>query len=220
MCVDQHRKRLSADEINALPLCSYGGKVNLVRSEADWQEAMPDVKDETLLGFDTETRPSFKKGQTNKPSIVQLATRRAVYIVQLACLPFGAHLAEVLANPLQVKAGVGINDDMRELGRLYSFKPASIANLGTIAKGNRMSSQGLRSLAANLFGRRISKGMQCSNWSNVELTRNQISYAATDAWMGRLIYLRMGELGLVERPPTGGDTRTAVQILKDTEAGE
>ena len=134
----------------------------------------------------------------------QLATAQAVYLIQLAWMPFGPDLAALLANPAQVKAGVGIRDDMRDLAKLHDFEPAGLVDLGGVARAHKLLSQGLRSLTANFFGWRISKGSQCSNWSLPELSAKQIAYAATDAWIGRLIFMRMCELGLIPttRPAT------------------
>lgn len=197
MDIDILRRRLSSEEVNALPLCHYEGHVHVVRSEEDWQCVRPKLLEESVLGFDTETRPSFRKGRRNSPTLIQLATAQAVYLIQLSWLPFGADLAELLANPAQVKAGVGIRDDMRDLAKLYDFEPAGLVDLGGVARAHKMPSQGLRTLAANFFGWRISKGSQCSNWSLPELSDRQIAYAATDAWIGRLIFVRMCELGLI-----------------------
>ncbi|MDO5483395.1 MAG: 3'-5' exonuclease [Desulfovibrionaceae bacterium] len=197
-------RRLSAEEINAMPLYHYEGPVHLVRVLDDWKAALADMQGEKVLGFDTETRPTFRKGMVNAPSLIQLATGRAVWLVQLGWLPFGAPVAEVLADAGIVKAGVGIRDDMRELVRLHSFEPAGMVDLGSAARAHKLSTQGLRTLAANLFGWRISKGCQCSNWSLMELSQRQIIYAATDAWISRLIYLRMQELGLIPSSDGGG----------------
>ena len=125
----------------------------------------------------------------------------AVYLVQLGWLPFGDYLADLLADGRYLKVGVGIGDDMRELGKIHPFTPAGHVDLGQMARQNRMCSQGLRSLTAHLFGWRISKGPQCSNWGLPELTQRQILYAATDAWVGRAIFLKMCELGLVRQLP-------------------
>ena len=92
---------------------------------------------------------------------------------------------------------MAIGDDMRELSKLHPFTPAGLADVGAFARAQQIPSQGLRTLAANLFGLRISKGPQCSNWSVKVLSQRQILYAATDAWISRAIYLRMLELGLV-----------------------
>ena len=197
MDMDVLRRRLSCEEINAMPLCHYEGAVQVIRSLDDWKHALPDLRSADLLGFDTETRPSFRKGRRNSPALIQLATANAVYLVQLAFLPFGPHIVEILANPDQVKAGVGIRDDMRDLAKVYDFEPAGLVDLGGVARAHKLPSQGLRTLAANFFGWRISKGSQCSNWSLMELTPRQIAYAATDAWIGRLIFLRMCEMGLI-----------------------
>ena len=157
MNLESLRRRLSSDEINALPLCHYEGPIHLVRSLEDWEKALPDLQQEQVLGFDTETRPSFRKGRINTPSLVQLATARAVYLVQLSWWPFGPELAGLLADPAVIKAGVAIGDDMRELARLYPFKPAGMVDLGMVARAHQLTTQGLRTLAANLFGQRISK---------------------------------------------------------------
>ena len=163
MDMDVLRRRLSCEEINAMPLCHYEGSVQVIRSLDDWKHALPDLRSADLLGFDTETRPSFRKGRRNSPALIQLATANAVYLVQLAFLPFGPHIVEILANPDQVKAGVGIRDDMRDLAKVYDFEPAGLVDLGGVARAHKLPSQGLRTLAANFFGWRISKGSQCSN---------------------------------------------------------
>ena len=206
------RRRLNSEEINALPLCHYGGEVRIIRSLADLNIAKPDLTSEPVLGFDTETRPTFHKGKLNAPSLIQLATGRAVYLIQLNFLSFSRPLAEILANPGQIKAGVAIRDDMKQLTALYSFAPAGLVDIGVLARSYKLPTQGLRTLAANLFGRRISKGPRCSNWSLVELSRRQIAYAATDAWMGRLIFLRMRELGFMPAA-AGGERGDSLDIL-------
>ncbi|MBO4369525.1 MAG: 3'-5' exonuclease domain-containing protein 2 [Desulfovibrio sp.] len=193
--LDTLRKRWSADEINALPLYHYTGPVQVIHTLDEWNEALPDLMESGVLGFDTETRPTFRKGKVNAPSLVQLATSQKVYLVQLCWLPFDAYLADLLSNPAIFKAGVGIRFDMQSLVKLFSFVPQGLVDLGSVARLNKLSSQGLRTLSAAFFGWRISKGSQCSNWSLAELSSRQIIYAATDAWVSRLIYLKMKDLG-------------------------
>ena len=188
------RRRLTSEEINALPLMHYEGPVHLIRDLDGWERARGDLYSAGILGFDTETRPTFRKGRVNDPALVQLATANAVYLVQLSWLPFGAYLADLLANASIVKAGVGIRFDMQALSKLFPFSPAGLVDLGSVARMNKFSSQGLRTLSAAFFGWRISKGSQCSNWSLTELSSKQIVYAATDAWVSRLIYLKMQDL--------------------------
>lgn len=197
MDLDQLRTKMTSEEINALPLVHYTGPIAVVRSARELEEALPDICSEPILGFDTETRPSFRKGHTNLPSLLQIATQNRVYLFQLSRVPLGEDLAGVLSNPLQTKAGVGVDEDMRELGQLHAFRPAGQVDLGHVARSHRIWSEGLRSLTANFFHERISKGPQCSNWSVPNLTSRQVVYAATDAWIGRRIFLRMRELGLI-----------------------
>lgn len=190
------RHKQDSQEINALPLRMYDGEIKIVRTLAQWLAAEKEMREDGILGFDTETRPTFRKGKTNYPAIIQLATARRVYITQLSWFPFGKNCAGLLADPNILKIGVGIRDDMQALARRYPFQAAGVVELGDIARANNLPNLGLRSMAASLFGWRISKSAQCSNWNLRKLSERQIAYAATDAWIGRLIYLRFEELGL------------------------
>ena len=156
------------------------------------------MREDGVLGFDTETRPTFRKGKMNAPALIQIATADTVYLTQLGWLPFSPLQAGILADPTVIKAGVGIGDDMKALGAVSPFIPAGIVDLGKVAQKHNLPSQGLRTLAASLFGWRISKVSQCSNWSVRQLTPRQITYAATDAWIGREIYIKLENLGLGE----------------------
>lgn len=191
-------RRPSSEEINAMPLRHYEGPVEVVRTAEGWARAEEDMRRDGILGFDTETRPTFRKGKLNAPSLIQIATAGTVYLIQLAWLPFGEACAALLASPDIIKAGVSIGDDMRALARLHPFTAAGLVDLGQVARAHRLPNQGLRTLAASLFGWRISKGSQCSNWSLMDLSPRQVEYAATDAWIGRCIYLRLRELGLTD----------------------
>ncbi|MBQ7617832.1 MAG: 3'-5' exonuclease domain-containing protein 2, partial [Desulfovibrio sp.] len=170
--------------------------VHLIRDLEGWEQARADLSKAGIIGFDTETKPTFRKGRVNKPALVQLASETAVYLVQLAWLPFGPFLAELLADATLVKVGVGIRFDMQTLAKLSPFVPAGLVDLGGVARLNKIPAQGLRTLSAMFFGWRISKGSQCSNWSLPELSSRQITYAATDAWVSRLIYFKMKELNV------------------------
>ena len=184
---------LSKEEINDLPMLSYEGEVLLVQTEGELSRALSRLRKETLLGFDTESRPSFKKGRVYPTSLVQLAGADLAVLIRLTHVAFTGSLAELLADPAVVKAGVAIRDDMRSLQKLHDFAPAGLADLADMAKKRGIKAQGLRTLAAHLMRGRISKAAQCSNWAKKTLTPQQIRYAATDAWIGRELYLRMIE---------------------------
>ena len=192
-------RRMTKEEINSLPIRAYEGKIKIVRTEAELDHALDELKEENLLGFDTETRPNFKKGQNNKPSLIQLAGENTVYIFQLQHLKFPVGLRELLANEKIIKTGVAIDYDLMQLQRLGTFIEGGFAGLSRMAKNAGIKNHGLRGLAAVLLGFRISKGAQRSNWGNETLTRKQIIYAATDAWIGRDIFLRLQEMGVIFR---------------------
>ena len=138
---------------------------------------------------------TFTKGKTCRPALIQLATADTVYLIQLTHIPFSDDIADLLASPEVLKVGVAIHDDMKALARIHPFTAGGVVDLAVMARARGVQAQGLRTLAANLMGFRISKSAQCSNWENHELTAQQIKYAATDAWVGRELYFRMLRLG-------------------------
>lgn len=207
MALEQYRRKLSKEEINTLPIRRYEGEVRLVRSEEELEAALKVLHQEEVVGFDTETKPTFRKGKLNSPALVQLAAADVVFLVQLVWIPLNAALAGLLSAPSVFKVGVSIHDDMRELQKQHPFDPGGVVDLGDVARAHKLETQGLRNLAANFFDCRISKGSQCSNWSLPVLSARQVAYAATDAWIGREVYLRMRELGLVPLVPAEKKSR-------------
>lgn len=188
--------KLSKDEINALPLFHYEGKVTLVRTPEEADACVARLSAEPVLGFDTETPPCFRKGKVRPPALVQLAGADEVVLFPLKLCPLDGALVGLLENPDIIKTGVAVHDDIRFLGKLTFFEARSIVDLSDVAQHNKVENRGLRGLVAAFLGLRISKGEQCSNWGNAELTARQIRYAATDAWASRAVYLRMREAGL------------------------
>lgn len=194
---ERYKRKITKEEINVLPLRRYTGEIRIVRDAEALESAVAHLRGERVLGFDTETRPTFRKGQLHLPSLVQLASADVVYLFQLNWLPLGDELASLLADPAIVKTGVAVRDDIRDLQKLYAFADAGVVDLGEVARDLGLETHGLRNLAANFLDFRISKSAQCSNWSNRELAPHQVIYAATDAWVSREIHMRLGELGLV-----------------------
>ncbi|MDR0826790.1 MAG: 3'-5' exonuclease domain-containing protein 2 [Desulfovibrio sp.] len=187
---------MSRDEINALPLFRYEGRVSLVRSDREFKEAMERLSGASILGFDTETRPSFRKGQNNNPCLVQVALVDEVFLFHFKWRPPDAELLALFEKPEVVKTGVAVHDDMRFLRAVASFTPRSVVDLGEIAKLNNVQEHGLRGLTALFLGLRISKQEHCSDWGRSELSARQVRYAATDAWISRALYFSMSEAGL------------------------
>lgn len=189
--------RLSREDINELPLFHYDGEIVLVHTAEECEAAVEAIRGHSVIGVDTETRPSFSRGKTYLPSLVQIATATAVYLFHLSRVPFGAAVAALFEDAGITKTGVAVHDDFRFLAKLHPFTPQSVLDLGVVARANGIEHQGLRGLAGQFLHVRISKGERCSNWGNRDLTSRQIRYAATDAWASLAIYLGMREQGLV-----------------------
>jgi len=194
------RKEISKEEINTLPIRRYEGEVCLVASPQELERAMADILGEDApgaVGFDTETRPAFKPGESYLPCLAQIATASAVYLFQLQRQDFAAAIAGILSSEHVVKAGVALPDDLRQLKKMFPFEERSVLDLGAIARRQGFKQSGVRGLAALVLGFRIPKGTKTSNWSAPRLSPQQIAYAATDAWACRELYLTFKELQLL-----------------------
>lgn len=191
------KKHITKTQISELPMRQYEGRIVLCKTPEEAEAATKKLLNESLLGFDTETRPAFRKGESYDPSLLQLATADAVYLFQIQQCGLTPGIIKLLSSPNIVKAGVAIGRDVSELQAMVPFKPAGFVELATFAKDANIKNLGLRGLTAILFGFRISKKEQVSNWARKELTESQQTYAATDAWLGREIYLRFKENGLI-----------------------
>jgi len=188
-------RRMTREEINECPIRKYEGPVRIICKKEDLITAVQELNRETVLGFDTETRPSFVKGQTYPPALIQLAGSKAVYIFQLRNLKFPMSLRKVLSNAGIIKAGVALDHDIRHLKKRGAFNASGFVDLGNVARRAGIKNHGLRGLAAVLLGFRISKQAQRTNWSRQKLSPAQVTYAATDAWVGREVYLRLNKEG-------------------------
>jgi ribonuclease D len=188
---------ISKEDLAGLPIRRYEGKVSLVPTLQALEEARADLRQERVVGFDTETRPSFRKGESHLPCLVQVATARLVYLFHLSRLEVLPALAELLAKPDVVKAGVGLAHDLRQLKLVFPFTVENALDLGVVARRRGIGQTGVRNLAGMFLGYRIPKGSRTSNWAASHLTPAQITYAATDAWACRELFLRFQSLGLL-----------------------
>jgi ribonuclease D len=189
--------RISREEMNELPIRRYEGSVRLVAALPDLQRAMQDISRESVVGFDTETRPAFKPGQSYLPSLVQFATADAVYLLQVQRQDYSAALREIFSSERIIKVGVSVTDDLRNLKKLFEFEERSVVDLGTVAKRHGLKQTGVRNLTGIFLGTRIPKGAKTTNWAARHLTPQQILYAATDAWACRELYVRFRQLNLL-----------------------
>lgn len=198
-----HRHSISKDEINALPRKSYAGSIHVIDSDEKMGAAARALAGEKVLGFDTETRPAFRKGESYPPSLIQLAASDGVYVVQLRHLHCRKALAHILADKGILKVGIAVADDIKKLRTLFHFEPTGFVELAGLAAGAGLKNAGLRGLAALLFGYRVSKQTKISRWDAPKLMHAQIVYAATDAWICREIYFALLGRLAGKRPAAG-----------------
>jgi ribonuclease D len=193
----QSVQSISHEEMNGLPIRRYEGSVRLVVAPQDLRRAMQDIRQESVLGFDTETRPAFKPGESYLPSLVQFATADAVYLFQVQQGDYSGEMREIFSSEKIIKVGVSVTDDLKSLKKLSEFEESSVVDLGEIAKRHGLKQSGVRNLAGIFLGMRIPKSVRTTNWAARRLTPQQITYAATDAWACRELYLRFQQLNLV-----------------------
>jgi ribonuclease D len=203
---EEIRRAISREDVSALPIRRWEGETQVVATPEALEAALADIRAERVVGFDTETRPAFRKGEHHLPSLVQVATARAVHLFQLRRTDCSAALAELLAAPGTVKAGVALAHDLRELKLLFPFEATAVLDAGAVARRHGLKQSGVRNLAAIFLGFRVPKGAKTSNWAAARLSPAQIVYAATDAWVCRELYLCFERLGLLAggaRPASG-----------------
>ena len=192
------KQEVTKEEINELPLIRYEGKVEVVTTAAELAEALADMQQHQVLGFDTESRPSFRKGEYYPISLVQIATPGLVYLIRINKTGFTPGLKSLFENPKVIKAGISILDDLRELQKLAYFKPGGVIEMNQVAQAAGIKNIGVRSLSAIILGVRISKSQQTSNWERDELSKSQVYYAATDAWVCLQLYEKLERWGFIQ----------------------
>ncbi len=179
---------ISKEEINQLKPGAYSGKIWIVDNPADVDSVMRKIGTFETVGFDTETKPSFKKGKVNQVSLVQIATGEEVYLIRTLYTGFMPSFIAFLENENVRKVGVALRDDIGKLQMVHRFKPGGFIDLQEYSDQFRIESNSLRKLTAIVLGIRISKTQQLSNWEAEVLNEGQIIYAATDAWSCLEIY--------------------------------
>jgi ribonuclease D len=174
---------ITHEEVNSLPLKAFEGKIVLIEDPAKLDKAIQEVSKHRLVGFDTETRPSFKKGQHYKVSLLQLALDKKVFLIRLNHTGITDELIALFENENVIKTGVGLRDDLVALQKLRKFHPKGFEDLAVISKKSGLLVESVKKLTALLLGFRISKSAQTSNWEAISLSEKQLEYAATDAWV-------------------------------------
>ena len=182
------KRKISKAEINDLPLIAWEGEIQILESIEKMEAVAATLANESHLGFDTETRPSFKKGDYYPPALIQLATKHCVYLFRISETETFDPLLPILESPHILKTGVAIKDDIKELRAIKDFTPKGFIEIADITAKLGYENRGLRALAGLLLQGRISKAAQVTNWACPKLNNKQVRYAATDAWISREIY--------------------------------
>lgn len=177
------KESISNEELAELPLKFFNGDIVLVENMQMVRLAVQYLTQYSVLGFDTETKPAFQKGQNHRVALLQLSTEERAFLFRIQKIGLPDELKQLFSNPNIVKAGVAIRDDIKALQKIGSFKPAGFLELQNHAQEAGIKNIGLKKLCAITCGFRISKSQQLSNWESEELTTQQLIYAATDAWV-------------------------------------
>lgn len=188
------KNKITREEIDQLPVYAFSGEVVMVEEESQVEAAVRELSAFGRIGFDTETKPSFRKGESHSVSLLQLANPEKVYLFRLNKCGFQPALRRLLSDPRVLKIGVGIRDDIRGLQRLAAFQPSSFIDLQEYATTFGIEDKSFSKLMAIVFSVRISKRQQKSNWEAEELSEAQVRYAATDAWGALKMYQELEEV--------------------------
>ena len=183
--------KIEKSQISNLPPCDIMGEIIVIDREEDVATAIEDLKQCQLIGFDTETRPSFRRGESNTISLLQLATDKRAYLFRLKKIGKNALLRDLLESEDHMKVGLSVHDDFHSLSHWMPCRPKNFIELQRYVKAFGIEEMSLQKIYAIVFGKRISKRQQLSNWEAEELTPAQQQYAAIDAWACRDIYYEL-----------------------------
>ena len=183
------RESISKEEINSLPVLEYEGRnIVLVDTLSKLKTTIEVLKNEDVLGFDTETKPSFEKGKMNKVALLQRSTSDTCYLIRLNVHGMQNPIIELLSSEKPLKIGLSLKDDYKMLNRRRSFKPAGFLDLQSVIGRFGIKDLSLQKIYAIMFNKKISKSQRLTNWQAPNLTLQQQKYAAVDAWACMDIY--------------------------------
>lgn len=180
--------KISNEEVAALPVARFDGEIILVENEDALERACQYLLKQRVLGFDTETRPSFTPKYVNKVALLQLSTNERCYLIRLCRVGMSRSLVKVLERSNIAKVGVAVSGDIASLHKIAGFTPRGFVELQNEVVKFGIEELGLRKMASIVLGTRVSKAQRLSNWEAASLTDRQQMYAATDAWSCLKIY--------------------------------
>lgn len=191
MIVEEFNYYITKDDINEKPLGKYDGDIFIIDSDALLKDAVTFLEKYEYIGFDTESKPSFRKGEHHPVALIQLAVEDRAFLIRVQQIEDISPLEKILSNPAIAKIGLGLSRELEELLDETGLECLHFIDLEKIAALNKFKQRGVRALAAFFLDIRISKSAQKSNWERQDLTNSQKYYAATDAWVCLKIYKEM-----------------------------
>ncbi len=186
------------EKIQHLPLTRFGGEIIVIDEPGQLPEVISECRRQKCMGFDTEKKPTFQRGQYHPTALIQLSTLDTAYLIRVNKVGFPASLVSLMADPDLIKVGISILDDIKALQKISDFHPAGFLELNDVAGEVGVEDRGVKKLAGIFLEARISKNQQTSNWENEELTASQQLYAATDAWVCMEIYDSLQRKGYLD----------------------
>lgn len=204
------KRSIKKEEVKELPKALFPGRIYVIQSEAEADKAVAYLQAQPVVGIDSETRPSFTKGQTHKVALLQISSDECCFLFRLNRTGFTASLVELLENPSVIKVGLSLKDDFMMLRKRSAFTPKSVIELQSYVEDFGIKDKSLQKIYAILFQEKISKSQRLSNWEADVLSESQKLYAATDAWACLTIYQLLENLKLsgnyeLEPEPTNED---------------
>ncbi|HBX90384.1 MAG TPA: 3'-5' exonuclease [Alistipes sp.] len=183
--------KISNEQTALLPAIEFRGEIRIIEHERDIDDACRYLSEQPLVGFDTETRPSFRPGVTHRVSLLQLSSPERCYLFRLNKIPLAKPILRLLENRNLPKIGADVAGDLRSLRQIRHFRDGGFVDLQSIAPQWGIEEKSLRKLSAIVLGQRVSKAQRLSNWEAATLTGKQQLYAATDAWVCTRIYEKL-----------------------------
>jgi|WetSurSiteA1Bulk_404760.scaffolds.fasta_scaffold00919_7 ribonuclease D len=181
-------KNIDDEYLKSLPVKIFPGTINLIDHPSACERIKHILAEERIIGFDTETKPSFKRGQYHRVALLQLSTSDQAFLLRLNKMHLPEYIIDILEDSSIIKVGVALKDDLNGLKKVMDLDPDGFIDLQQFVKQFGIEDNGLKKLVANILGFRISKKLQTSNWELDLLSKEQLEYAATDAWVCRQMY--------------------------------
>lgn len=186
-----YQPTISTEELDTYPVGHFPGRILVVDSPETLLEAEQILAGATLLGYDTETRPSFEKGIRHNVSLIQIATADTALLFRVGLQPLSETVCRLLSSPDILKVGAALRDDLRGMRRVADFRAAGFLDLQSLVSHWEIEELSVKKMAAIVLRLKISKAQRLTNWEADRLTPAQQDYAALDAWVCREIYLRL-----------------------------